>query len=132
MRPAASRSTRPKRWRQTCRGCTSPASSPLGSTPIRSSSRTGASTVGGSATTSKANPPELPLGGDRLLDIVRPRTRCERDEAFVLRCPAPPPSLACALEAAIHCAIGKQEGCPHTNDNAGVTYRKACLRPCAV
>src|SRR5437870_8625235 len=40
----------------------------------------GASTAGGSAITSKANPPELPLGGDRLLHIVRPRTRCERDE----------------------------------------------------
>src|SRR5438093_46155 len=62
-----------------CRVCTSPACSPPGSTPIRSSSRTGASMVGGSATISKANPPELPLGGDRLLDIVRPRTRCERD-----------------------------------------------------
>src|SRR5205814_4594966 len=33
-----------------------------------------------SAPTSKQNPPELPLGGDRLPDIVRPRTRCERDE----------------------------------------------------
>src|SRR5216684_6041390 len=85
-----------------CRASTSLVSWPRGSTPTRSSLRTGASTAVGSATTSKANPPELPLGGDRLLDIVRPRTRCERDEAFVLRCPAPPPSLACALEGAIH------------------------------
>src|SRR5207245_3111777 len=28
----------------------------------------------------KAKPPKVALGGDRLLDIVRPRTRCERDE----------------------------------------------------
>src|SRR2546422_5180415 len=27
--------------------------------------------------------PELPLGGDRLPDIVRPRTRCERDESVL-------------------------------------------------
>src|SRR5205823_12198103 len=85
MRRAAFPGTRPKRWKRTCRACTSLASSPPGSMPTRSSSRTGASMVDGSATTSKANPPELPLGGDRLLDIVRPRTRCERDEAVGLR-----------------------------------------------
>src|SRR2546425_10753644 len=28
----------------------------------------------------RSNPPELPLGGDRLPDTVRPRTRCERGE----------------------------------------------------
>src|SRR3989442_15822789 len=28
----------------------------------------------------KPNPPELPLGGDRLPDTVRPRTRCERGD----------------------------------------------------
>jgi len=61
---------------------TSPGCWPRGLTPTRSSSRTGASMARGSATISKANPPELPLGGDRLPDIVRPRTRCERDDAL--------------------------------------------------
>src|SRR2546425_1551885 len=28
----------------------------------------------------RSNPPELPLGGDRLPDTVRPRTRCERGD----------------------------------------------------
>src|SRR6059036_3172329 len=70
-------------WRPTSRASTSPECSRRGSTRTRSSSRTAAPMAGSYVGTFKQNPPGLPLGGDRLLDIVRPRTRCERDEALL-------------------------------------------------
>src|SRR5438094_2968605 len=101
----------------------------------------GGSTADGSATTLKANPPELPLGGDRLLHIVRPRTRCERDESLARganekpralvrawgRCQPPAAGLSRETRDPWLCAPSSPTVCPENRDSRAGIEQKRCL-----